>query len=252
MFDIFGEIRNILISIRDTIAQAFKVPVLQTAGGGGADKAISKSLGGVGKVVEGMFKSILGKFAIIASIMGGITEPFEVIADPLALIGEILGMILYPILEPFANELYRMSDYLVKIMAYIEPFYPEIERIIGIVLHLLMDVVYSRIIYIYQVVVAVFTFIVNLVDDIDKFLKGEISFGEFMRRVISHLNDLLADLQEALITYIRNIWNSILRALENFGQDAVDWFKSLPQRIIEGLNEGWDSIGDWWNRIWGK
>jgi len=256
--NVFTRIISVLEEIRDILAQTFGAVAQKAneAGGGGDDglaffsKRTKKMFKTMGKVIKGVVSSVLGPAALLTDLFSGMLEPFELITDPITLIGEIFGTVLYPILQPFSDQLYKLADFLSLIMTKIEPFFPIIEKVINILIELIINILLAKVEYIYNKIVIWFNFIMNLIGDIVALFKGEISFGEFMARLITGIRNLITALIQNLLDYIGGIWDLIVGALESFGDNLVQWFKDLPDIIIQGLKDGWDASGDWWEELW--
>lgn len=273
---ISNRIFEVLESIRDILSNAFGIDAGPTPDPGASvatpEKALTKSFNKIGKTIGSIFKSTLGKFALIGKILQGLMEPFELITDPLALFGEIMSQILYPILEPFSDLLYSAAEGLQEIMDRLEPFYPIITEIVKTILDLLINNVLATIMFVYNTVVSIINYVKSQIDVFLQFIRGEITFGEFIanlwQNVLSLLNGLLGNLITwvrsiwdkiwsalgEIITklgeWIRGIWNRITGALEDFLLKLIQWFRDMPDRVIGGITDVGADIADWWGGLW--
>ena len=177
-----SSIYDILVQIRDSLSQS----LLSQGKSSGSSQFDAIGKGGFVKQFAGMFKTIGGMFGkylaplmLMGTFLKGIVEPFQQILEPFEVLGEIFGMVLYPILQPLMDKLWGMVDAVAAFMQKIEPFYPMIEQISALILDLIINVVYAKIMYIYNKIIIWFNFIMSIVKSITDLFKGKISFAEF-------------------------------------------------------------------------
>jgi len=215
-------------------------------GGKGLFTGISSAFKSLGS----MFGKYLALLMLIGSFMKGIVEPFQQILEPFEALGEIIGTILYPILQPLMDRLWTVVDAVSVFMAKLEPFYPLIEQISALIIDLLINIVLAKIEYIYNKIKIWFEFIQSIVQSVMDLFSGKISFSEFLGQIWNAIVTLISDLIANFINYISGVWDSIMGFIGNFGIELVDWFKNLPATIINGLKSGWDALGNWWDGLW--
>ena len=72
-------------------------------------KAIKKTFG-KGSAFGSQMNAMLGPTAILARLMAGLLEPFELVLEPIEEMGEIIGLLLYPVLEPVNGVLNQVTS----------------------------------------------------------------------------------------------------------------------------------------------
>ena len=85
-------------------------------------KSMSTQMKGFSKSMGRMFASALGPMAFFGGAISAFLEPMEMIIEPITTIGEIFGTMLYPILEPIADALYKVMPYIEIVVEYLTPF----------------------------------------------------------------------------------------------------------------------------------
>jgi phage-related protein len=124
-----------------------------------------------------------------------------------------------------------------------------IEQISALILDIIINVVYAKIMYIYNRIVIWFNFIMSIVQSIIDLFSGKISFTEFLGQIWNAIVTLINDLIANFISYMSGVWASIMGFIGNFGIELADWFRDLPNTIINALKSGWNALGDWWSDL---
>ena len=98
------------------------------------EKTAKKSEQSLSKIFKQLAIGI-GPAMMMAEVMKGVIEPFEVILEPLALFGEIIGASLYPILQPLADAFYSLVPMVEQFAKAIGPVLtPIIDAIVPLVI----------------------------------------------------------------------------------------------------------------------
>ena len=253
MIIVLREIRDSVRMLKDAFLEAFDIKVSkpETSGesgggggglGGGMMKGLKKTFKGIGKMIGGIFKSVLGPIALLSDFFMAFLEPLELIMEPLADMGTIFSQLLYPILEPMANAMYSIMPYLEKFIAWFSP---------------------------------ILTFLFSVMSPIGILLDG----GENLKKMLSGIGNALSNAWNNIKSFFSNLGSNILQKIKDgwtlvmtwFGSiggtilgwikngwtAVINWFKSIPQMILDAIKNAMDfgkrigeSISDWWDDLW--
>ena len=260
MVELLTSIRELINEIASTIAGIAGIDRSEGGGGGGGEidtksfqKQTSKVFKKMGNSIKAIFKSAIGPMALFSDFMGGILEPMELITEPIGLLGEIVGTILYPVLAPFNEALYKLAEYLSEIMTRIEPYYPYIEKVVSLLLYLVIEVLYNNFMFVFNQFKVKLEFLITLVKNIVGLFTGEISFSEFAANVWAAMQTMLQGIWANVETWFGGIWTALRRV---FG-DLLDKVMGFISDYISGIGDftqGEGKYGDaWYNPFsWGS
>jgi phage-related protein len=249
------EINNTLAEVKDLIStsmQSASQATSPTSPSSKNTKQMENPLLKIGQLIKTTFKSALGPVALAAAALSAFADPLMLIIDPISMMGDILGTILYPVLEPLSNRLYEAAGYLSDLMTAIEPYAPVIEYVSGIITDFLIEVLLNKFVFVFNYIKAFVEAIINIVILLVQLVKGDLEPSEFIAKVWEVIKKLFNDIVEAFKTYFGDLWATIANLLDEFGENIGNWFRDLPSKIVSKLNEGWDNAEDWWNDLWRK
>ena len=183
-----------------------------------------------GIALKGILKSAIGPLALLSTFMTGFLGPLELIMEPLQMIGEIFGLLLYPFLEPIANVMYAIMPYLEQFVAYLMPFMT------------------------WLAAVATPMGIIN--DRGETLSKVFMAIGEAFVTVINWFKNLgslvLTKLKEGFVAYFNwyfGLGSLVLTKIKEGFEIFWTYFKNFGQLILDKIKDGFDVVWDWFGNL---
>lgn len=213
-------------------------------------KKFGKQMKGIFKTMGMGLKSAIGPLFMVAMFM----EPFEPLLEIFSAFAEILGTALMPLIEP-------LLEWLIDLIPYIMDFSDWLGDLAGKLVEGIASAGQWAVEFVPKIMGAITGFGTSILE-FYRTLWGNIfkGIGELITNIGEFFTNAWNNVGEWFSGMFVSIGNFFATAWDNAGDwfsGIIDWFRNLPNLIIQSMQEGFEAIGNFgedlvegWTDFW--
>lgn len=249
------------ISDQEAATQTLMNPIADRAWGAQTPNAATlaapkvTSAAGMAGMVGGL-GAMVPQLAAAGAAMKLFQEPLSAIMEPIEFLTDIFGSQLLPAVQPLVDVLYSLGPVIEPIAKQFgDNLKPIMEQLSPIIAQLVPPLLALAMVFI----TSFMPFVTQLLIGITPLIPILVQIITFITPVIGLLMQFIAPIMMMLspIGLVVSLFALLGTAITDFqksGLSIVDWFQTLPQKILDaitgaGANFGED-IANWWNSLW--